>query len=136
MWSDNESDLDLLGYQHMVSTITTIVKTPSLLPATIGVFGDWGSGKSSLLQIAKAELEKEEDTLVLSFNGWLFEGYDDAKSALMGTILEELGSERALNSKAQGLFAKLIKRINWMRLLGMGSKATVAYAIGGMPALG
>ncbi|HVS69825.1 MAG TPA: P-loop NTPase fold protein [Phycisphaerae bacterium] len=136
MWSDNESDLDMLGYQHLVATITTIVKTPTLLPATIGVFGDWGSGKSSLLQIAKSELEKEQDSLILSFNGWLFEGYDDAKSALMGTILEELGSERKLSVKAQGLFAKLIKRINWMRLLGMGTKATVAYSLGGLPALG
>jgi hypothetical protein len=136
MWSDNESDLDLLGYRHLVSAITTIVKTPALLPATIGVFGDWGSGKSSLLQIAKAELEKAQDSVVLSFNGWVFEGYDDAKSALMGTILEELGSQQKLSVKAQGLFAKLIKRVNWMRLLGMGSKATVAYAMGGMPALG
>lgn len=40
--------------------------------------------------MATAELEKDDDIVVLSFNGWLFEGYEDAKTALTGTILEEL----------------------------------------------
>ena len=80
MWSDNETPVDLLGFQHLVAAITKIVGNDDLLPATLGVFGDWGGGKSSLLQMAKAELEKHEGILVLSFNGWLFEGYEDAKS--------------------------------------------------------
>src|SRR5438045_4046437 len=35
-----------------------IVKNEHLLPATNGVYGDWGGGKSSLIQMATAELEK------------------------------------------------------------------------------
>ncbi len=27
--------------------------------------------------------------MAISFNGWLFEGFGDAKTALMGTILEK-----------------------------------------------
>lgn len=38
--------------------------------------------------------------MVLSFNGWLFEGYEDAKTGLMGTILEELLSHRNFLRKA------------------------------------
>lgn len=35
-----------------------------------------------------SELTINENNLVLTFNGWLFEGYDDAKAALMETIHE------------------------------------------------
>ena len=78
----------LLGYKHLVDVISGLTKSPNLLPATIGVFGDWGSGKSSLLKMVASELTTNENNLVLTFNGWLFEGYDDAKAALMETILE------------------------------------------------
>ena len=59
MWSDNESDVDLLGFDYLTSAITLIVGNESLLPATIGVYGDWGSGKSSLLKRTQGELEKK-----------------------------------------------------------------------------
>ena len=65
-----------------------IVKNEDLLPATIGVFGDWGGGKSTLIEIVRTQLtskeQREAGTVVLSFNGWLFEGYEGAKTALMG----------------------------------------------------
>jgi predicted KAP-like P-loop ATPase len=83
MWSDNETAIDLLVFQYLTKAVCEIVKNEHLLPATIGVYGDWGGGKSSLIQMATAELEKDDDIVVLSFNGWLFEGYEDAKTALM-----------------------------------------------------
>ena len=137
MWSDNESSLDLLGYQHLTDVIYSIVKNESLLPATIGVFGDWGSGKSSLLQMVKAKLEEgEEDYLVLSFNGWIFEGYEDARTALMSTILDEVASKRKLTAKGRTLALKLLSRINYMRVLGAGAKAALAFGMGGPAGLG
>jgi predicted KAP-like P-loop ATPase len=58
------------------------------LPTTIGVFGDWGSGKSSLLKMVEKTTSQEKGILTINFNGWLFEGFEDAKTALMGTILD------------------------------------------------
>jgi len=138
MWSDNETDLDLLGFQHLMGSVCSIVRNDDLLPATIGVFGDWGSGKSSLLQMVRSELEKDGDILVLSFNGWLFEGYEDAKSALMGTIIDEIVAERSLlttvTDKARGIALRLIKKVQIFRLLGVATKASLAYYLGGLPA--
>ena len=76
MWNDRETDLDLLDFQHLTAGLLAIINNENLLPATIGVFGDWGSGKSSLLKMANKELAKYETVLCISFNGWLFEGYD------------------------------------------------------------
>ena len=42
MWPDHETETDLVGFRHLVSAFTDIANNKSLLPATIGVFGDWG----------------------------------------------------------------------------------------------
>jgi len=55
MWSDNETAIDLLGFQYLTKAVCGIVKDEQLLlPATIGVYGDWGGGKSSLIQMSTA----------------------------------------------------------------------------------
>jgi hypothetical protein len=123
-----------------VEVITSIIKDESLLPATIGVFGDWGSGKSSLLQMVQAKLEESDqerrDILVLTFNGWIFEGYEDARTALMSTILDEVATKRTLTAKGKKLALKLLGRINYMRVLGAGAKAAIAFGVGGPAGLG
>ena len=140
MWSDNETEVDLLGFEHLKSAVLSIVHDDSLLPATIGVYGDWGSGKSSLMRMVREDLECEKDVVVLSFNGWLFEGYEDAKTALMGTIVDEIIARRTLGNevkeRAKRLGLRLIKKIQIFRLLGVGARAAFAYATGGTAAAG
>jgi KAP family P-loop domain len=136
MWSDNETPIDLLGFQHLVTAITKIVRNDELLPATLGVFGDWGGGKSSLLQMAKAELEKDDGILVLSFNGWLFEGYEDAKSALMGTILDEIAANKRFLPAVKDKALALLKKVEWFRVLGTAGKYALATALAGPVGLG
>ena len=46
------------------------------------IVGVNGSGKSSLMKMVKKSLDTDEKTLTVEFNGWLFEGYEDAKTAL------------------------------------------------------
>ena len=59
MWADNETYEDLLGFQVHADLIRSVVLNPKLLPVTIGVFGDWGSGKSSIMEMLKRDLEPE-----------------------------------------------------------------------------
>lgn len=147
MWSDNETSEDLLGFQVHADLLIDVIEDDTVLPVTIGVFGDWGSGKSSILKIVQEKFkgnddsEKNAETLCIYFNGWTFEGYDDAKAALLGFILKELEGNKKLskevtdivNSKAK----KLWKSINWMRGAGMVLKnvalpAVSAYFTGGL----
>jgi len=135
MWTDNETDIDLLNIKHYVSSITSIVNDKTLLPVTVGIFGDWGNGKSSLLKMVKKELDKEKNSLCLYFNGWLFEDYDDAKSALIGSILDEINKRPNLTAKAKRTISKLKQKVNWFGLMGVAGKYGLNYLLGG-PALG
>lgn len=148
MWSDNETSQDLLGFKVHANLLIDVVKDDTVLPITIGVFGDWGSGKSSILQIIKDTFEEkdendnfiENDTLCIYFNGWTFEGYDDAKAALLNAILKELEENKKLTSEIKDAVTekakKLWQSIDWMRGAGMVLKnvalpAVSAYFTGG-----
>lgn len=142
MWADNETSEDLLGFKVHAELLVDVIKDDSVLPVTIGVFGDWGSGKSSILKLVEQELvDGKEDgfhngTLVLYFNGWVFEGYDDAKAALLESIIEKFDKHKTIGSKVKDKTTKLLKSVKWMRLLGLSFKKVIvpgasAYLSGG-----
>ena len=118
MWKDSETELDFLDYDYLIKTVESIVTNDSLLPASIGVYGDWGSGKSSLMYMCKDRLEKSDKKIkCLVFNGWLFENYEDAKTAILGTILDEISKEKSLSGKAKDIIAGLYKSVDKFKLV-------------------
>lgn len=127
MWNDNESLSDYIDYSHLLKAITTIIDTDNLLPCSIGIYGDWGSGKSSLMRMAEKKYEEDKDILVIKFNGWLFEGYEDAKSVLMGRIVDEIISKRKFSEKAIKYAAKLLKRVDWIKVAGSSLKYGMSF---------
>lgn len=57
MWSDKETTEDLLGYTVHASLLKSVVTNDKNLPITVGLYGDWGSGKTSILKILEEELK-------------------------------------------------------------------------------
>ena len=128
MWSDNETLSDCIDYNHLITAVTSIIDNPNLLPCSIGVFGDWGSGKSSLMKMIEERYKGKSDILVVRFNGWLFEGYEDAKTVLMGRIVDEIISQRTLTAKGLKVAARLLKKIDVLKLSGTAIKYGVSFA--------
>ena len=117
MWKDSETELDFLDYNYLIKSVEGIVFDDNLLPASIGIYGDWGSGKSSLMQMCKTSIQvRDPQAKCIMFNGWLFENYDDAKSAILGTILDEINSEKTLTTKAKDIIKGLYKSIDKIKL--------------------
>ena len=71
MWKDSETEIDYLDYEYMVEILVDIVCNDNLLPASVGIYGDWGSGKSSLMHMCIKKLESDRKAKCLMFNGWL-----------------------------------------------------------------
>lgn len=93
MWPDNETYIDLLGFEFLVDELEVILTNERLLPVTVGVSGDWGSGKSSLMGMARERLESGENAgrfICVSFSPWRFEDFNHAKVALMATVVDAI----------------------------------------------
>ena len=104
MWKDSETNIDYLNFNYLVEVITELVTDNDITPSTIGVYGDWGSGKSSIMKMVEEKIESQKDKSVIfvHFNGWLFEGYEDAKTALCGAILDAVQEYVTILGKFKG----------------------------------
>ncbi len=122
MWTDNETNQDLLGYQVHADLLKKIILKDTMLPISIGVFGNWGSGKSSLMLLLEEGIKdwinrnKENNQLntkilQIKFNSWQFESYDSTKLTMIESILEALSkdikSRMDIFEKADDLIARI-----------------------------
>lgn len=121
MWSDKETDRDFLGYQVHADLLKNVVCNQKNLPITIGLYGDWGSGKSSVLKLIKKSIDEDDRikdrTIILYFDGWSFESFDDAKMALIQGIVDQLEVKVGKIEKTKSFFKKIKEHIFSMRTL-------------------
>lgn len=86
--NDEPSNIDELGRSPYAKALSkTILRCET--PFTIGVYGDWGSGKTSLLQLVSKQVSASGAKCVW-FNAWLHQRHDDPALALLHTIANDL----------------------------------------------
>lgn len=113
---DNETKVDLLNNEAIANTIIGLLRERPESPVTIGVHGDWGAGKSSVLEMIAARLDTEDKVLCLKFNGWRFQGFEDAKIALIEGIVNGLLEKRPMLNKATGALKDVVKSIDLLKV--------------------
>lgn len=133
MWKDSETKSDYLNFDYLVDAVDSIAMDAKLTPSTIGVYGDWGSGKSSLMQMVeeKIKVEHKKDAYCIRFNGWLFEGYEDAKTAFCGSILDALRTEKTIPAQVKTRITKLLKKVDGKKILMKGGSVALDILLTG-----
>ncbi|XWY20941.1 KAP family P-loop NTPase fold protein [Bisgaard Taxon 45] len=133
MWSDTESKEDYLNFGEVSQIVTEILETEAMLPVSIGVFGNWGAGKSSLLNLIEQQI-KPDEWIVIKFDAWLYQGFDDARAALLEVIASHLiqaaKDEETILRKSKNL----LDRINGLRLASLFAEGVALAA--GVPTFG
>jgi predicted KAP-like P-loop ATPase len=134
MWPDNETDRDFLNFSSVADTVAEIVVQAEGRPISIGVSGNWGIGKSSMIKLTKLALKKskpenQREFIFVEFNAWLYQGYDDARAALMDVIASTLLKEATERKTSVEKVQDFVKRVKWLRV------AKLAVALG-MPPMG
>jgi hypothetical protein len=113
-------DEDRLGFAPYVSMLATVIAdrdTP--LPLSIGVFGEWGAGKSSFMGMLRTEVKRlaagddryHREIAQIGFNAWHY-----ADSNLWASLGDEIfrqlaGPETTSQERADKLRAKLTSRL-------------------------
>lgn len=136
--SDNETKYDLLNNRAIAKTVVKLIKESNDQPISIGIHGDWGAGKSSILEMIEEEFNENnfvdgEKYCCIRFNGWKHQDFEDAKIALMSAIVSELTSKTDSGDKAKKILKNLWKNINYMALVKGVGKIALGVATGASP---
>lgn len=135
MWSDNETTVDYLNFGVVADACAKLLQQAQGAPISVGISGGWGVGKTSLVRMIEGRL-KSADTpgkntyVVVTFNPWLYQDFEGARSALLQLVGDEVlrlaASDEGLLTKAR----KVLKRINLLRLAQLGGDAAVTLYTG------
>jgi len=82
--NDQPTETDALDFTPYVETLADIIQTGNT-PLTIGVFGGWGSGKTSLMKMVKKQLPS--DFTVAWFDAWKYDKEDTLWRAFLLNVL-------------------------------------------------
>jgi len=140
MWPDNETDSDFLNFTGVADTVGEIIVQAQSRPISIGVSGAWGVGKSSMIKLIRTSLTQraekgDRDFIFVEFNAWLYQGYDDARAALMEVIASKLAEEAHKRKKGVEKAKEFLDRINWFRVAKLVTGSAVALSLG-LPPVG
>lgn len=146
MWTDNETAQDFLNFNSVARTVAEVIEQARSRPISIGVSGAWGVGKSSMIKLIRAELEaraKAEaqklgtDTksekpkfIFVEFNAWLYQGYDDARAALIDVVASALADEAKERKTGIEKTKDLLRRVNWFRAIKLAAGSAASLALG------
>ena len=137
MWADIDTNKDFLNYSEVAELAIDVIRNPLMRPVSMGVFGTWGTGKSTLLNLIEDGLKQAagEQFVVIRFDAWLYQGFDDARAALMEVIATELETASEGNETLFAKAKKLGKRVNGMRVVGLlaeGGALAMGVPTGGL----
>lgn len=83
--TDTAPEKDLLGFTHY-SQVLTGVAQGTTGPFTIGVLGEWGTGKTILLRQVEQNLQSDPNIITIWFNAWQYEKEDQIIFPFLSTI--------------------------------------------------
>jgi predicted KAP-like P-loop ATPase len=129
-FNDNETAVDLLQYEPIAKSVVALVKSAGTSPISIGLHGDWGAGKSSVLAMVQSHLREEKRILCLRFNGWTFQGFEDAKLVILESLVSEISEARPASAKVKAQAKALFKRIDWLKVAKRAGSVALFAATG------
>jgi hypothetical protein len=92
-------DEDRFGRTRLADSVASDISagTSSLVAAVVG---PWGSGKTSVLQLVRARLDKDAAVVPIDFNPWLFAGTDQLIQAFFAELVAQLSSSKDVKIQA------------------------------------
>jgi hypothetical protein len=123
---------DRLQFSRYVEPLTEVIMNDATqTPFTVGVFGAWGSGKSSLLEMIDQKLASEHDQEVVRvhFNPWIYRREPNILIPLLHTLEDTLAEDgRSRFTESARTIGALAAKLSAGVLLGKLSGGAVSLA--------
>ncbi len=146
LWSDEPSKIDFLAARAIAETVSDAVLDDALDPLAIGLSGPWGSGKTTVLELIKADLDARSDLehakiITVRTDPWRYDPAVGAKESLIGEVLDAIaaelaerlaGVEESKGDKVKKLLKKLSDRIDWAKALKLAAKSSLTLQVPGI----
>ena len=139
MWTDHETERDFLNFSGVAATVAEVIRQAHPQPVSVGVSGAWGVGKSSMIKLIRNELvirksapqgvlDVKNSYVFVDFNAWLYQGYDDARAALLDIVASSLTKEAESRQKGTEKAWEFLERVNGLRVAQIASSAAMTVA--------
>jgi hypothetical protein len=102
-----------MGFEAYAEAIAAAIRGGSPPQFTVGIYGSWGSGKSSLLNAIRAELAKDPEVLTVPFDAWRYERADHIVVPMLNAIYHaspEL-KDKKLTDKVRSALASVVRSV-------------------------
>ncbi|MFH9005833.1 P-loop NTPase fold protein [Streptomyces afghaniensis] len=106
-------DGDAYGFLPYLEVLAEAVGAARPLPLTVGVFGPWGSGKSSFMHMWQELLGPDARTVWV--NPWKYDQKQEVWAAVITSVLAEIKQDERARDKA----ARLARSLAWLSLRGV-----------------
>ncbi|WP_032606337.1 KAP family NTPase [Pseudomonas syringae] len=94
----------------------------------VGLTGEWGLGKSSVLNLLEHDLKQMEHVAVATLNPWLFKGRDEVVEAYFNALREALGFSSS--EKARKLLVYLARYKASIEIVGATTAGIIDFVVG------
>tara|TARA_R110002124_G_scaffold28707_6_gene100891 strand:- start:2813 stop:5467 length:2655 start_codon:yes stop_codon:yes gene_type:complete len=135
---DQENRTDLLGRGALVHVLRGIIESDSKFkPFTLGLFGKWGTGKSTIIHLLKQEFKSNPDYHFSIFNAWENEHCDFMAGALANHLATDLYSKKSLLKRTYmlGKYKVFLQKdalkntLIWWVLMGISALAVISTGL-------
>lgn len=136
LFLDEPTDVDLLSFDAVASTVVDALLDPRLDPIALGLSGSWGSGKTSVLRLIAAQLRPEQGIettcLVIETDPWRYDPQLGIKESLIGEILTAIEvalPDNGVGEKSKALVQRLIRRVDWTKAMKLAANSAITVSL-------
>ncbi|MBN9154704.1 MAG: hypothetical protein J0J05_12045 [Microbacterium sp.] len=133
---DEPTEVDLLSFDAVASTVVDAVLDPRLDPIALGLSGSWGSGKTSVLRLIGRQLRPADGSkstrIVIETDPWRYDPQLGLKESLIGEILAAIEAalpEDGLGEKSKSLLKRLVKRVDWTKAMKLAATSAITVTL-------
>ncbi|WP_409525671.1 KAP family P-loop NTPase fold protein [Nitrincola sp. MINF-07-Sa-05] len=98
---------DLLEFESAIKKLSSILPHLST-PFTVGIYGDWGSGKTSFMRLLSASLENNDCKNTFWFNAWEYENDTSLMLPLLSKLSKDFKTQDETFDKIKKIAASVV----------------------------